>query len=57
VKDWPSEIVGSFSNDGATGTVGHYTQLVWGETNKVGCGFVMYMDPAKPNVPYRQVKL
>jgi len=57
VKDWPAANVGSFSSNGATGVVGHYTQLIWGSTKKVGCGFVQYMDPEKPTIPYRQVKL
>ena len=55
VKDFPSGNVGSFSSTGATGTVGHYTQLVWGQTKKIGCGFVMYLDVNQPTYPYRQV--
>ncbi|RZC32584.1 venom allergen 5-like, partial [Asbolus verrucosus] len=27
------------------GTVGHYTQIVWAETNLVGCGYAYYLDP------------
>ena len=27
---------------GVTGDVGHYTQIAWADTNKVGCGFIMY---------------
>ena len=57
VKDFPSGNVGSFSSNGATGVVGHYTQLVWGATTKVGCGFVMNMDPKKPDMTYRQVTI
>jgi len=26
--------------------IGHYTQIVWAKSNKVGCGFVMYEDPS-----------
>ncbi len=55
VKDWPAANIGSYSSNGATGVVGHYTQLIWGSTKKVGCGFVQYMDPAKPTMTYRQV--
>ena len=32
VKDFPPANVGSFSSDGATGVVGHYTQVVWAES-------------------------
>jgi hypothetical protein len=56
VKDWPSANIGSYTSAGATGVVGHYTQLIWSESKKVGCGYVMYSDPEKPNSPYKQVK-
>ena len=25
-----------------TGKVGHYTQIVWAESYKIGCGYIMY---------------
>lgn len=31
---------------GGHGT-GHYSQLVWGETSHVGCGYTFYYDPSK----------
>ncbi|XP_045765571.1 venom allergen 3-like [Maniola jurtina] len=31
---------------GGHGT-GHYSQLVWGETSQVGCGYTFYYDPAR----------
>ena len=57
VANWPSGNVGSFSQDGATGVVGHYTQLVWGATAKVGCGYIAYIDTNKPQYQYRQVMI
>lgn len=37
VKHFPSSNVDKFSNKGATGVTGHYTQVVWGNTTEVGC--------------------
>ncbi|XP_034829894.1 venom allergen 3-like [Maniola hyperantus] len=31
---------------GGHGT-GHYSQLVWGETSQVGCGYTFYYDPSR----------
>ena len=43
VKDFPPENIFPFdSKRGVTGDVGHYTQIAWADTNKVGCGFIMY---------------
>ena len=42
VKDWPAGNVKSFSENGATGTIGHYTQVVWAESYEVGCGYIEY---------------
>ena len=57
VKDWPAANVGSFSSVGATGVIGHYTQVVWAETKKVGCGVIYYRDQADwaASYPYRKV--
>ena len=30
---------------GATGTIGHYTQVVWAKTSEVGCGFKRATHP------------
>jgi hypothetical protein len=58
VKDFPKANVGSFSDTaGVTGLVGHYTQLVWAKTKKVGCGFVMFVDKTNPTTPYKQVHM
>merc|ERR1712136_130923 len=44
VKDITAQAVDSFSLDktvtGATGDIGHYTQVVWAETTDVGCGYM-----------------
>ena len=29
---------------GTTGTTGHFTQVIWAETYKVGCGFIIYQE-------------
>ena len=55
VVGWPAKNLGSFTQDGAQGVTGHYTQLIWGATTKVGCGYVAWVDSNKPNTPYRQV--
>ena len=34
VKDFPAANVESFSTAGAGATIGHYTQMVWGDTGK-----------------------
>lgn len=60
IEDWYSEIVhfpsqnvGSFSQDGATGVIGHYTQLVWAETEFIGCGLINYRDQNQPDISFR----
>ena len=35
------------------GKVGHYTQLVWAETTKIGCGFIEREDPEPEEEKYR----
>ena len=59
VKDWPAANVGAFSQAGATGVIGHYTQVVWAETKYVGCGVIYYRDQADwaASYPYRKVLL
>ena len=56
VKDFPRGNVKAFSSNGATGVIGHYTQVVWAETQKVGCGVMYYKDsrPGSASYPYRK---
>ena len=51
VKDFPSANISPFSTKnnvpinprtGKPKMVGHYTQLVWADTFKIGCGFIMF---------------
>jgi len=46
IKDYDNGAtnVESFSSVGTTGVVGHFTQVIWAETYKVGCGFIIYKD-------------
>ena len=57
VYDFPAKNVGAFSTQGATGTIGHYAQMVWGETEFIGCGAMYYKDDNYPRFPYRKVSL
>lgn len=40
---------------GVTGKVGHYTQIVWAETYKIGCGYIMYKKGKKFNKVWYQM--
>ena len=37
---------------GVTGKAGHYTQIVWAETHKIGCGYIMYRKGKRYNKVY-----
>ena len=56
VKDFPAANVDNFSQNGATGLIGHYTQMVWGETKRIGCGVMYYRDarPFAARFPFRK---
>ena len=54
VKDFPKANVGSYSSNGGTDVVGHYTQLVWGSTKKIGCGWIEFEDINAPSYKYRK---
>ena len=40
----PSANIASYSSNGATGVIGHYTQVVWAESYALGCGYVYFND-------------
>jgi len=41
VKDMTTKaLTDPTGNNGATGVIGHYTQVVWAETTDVGCGYI-----------------
>ena len=48
VKDFPSGGIASFnSGDGAGKAIGHFTQVIWAATDRVGCGYISYEDGKK----------
>lgn len=58
VRNFPVETVNDFSLNPSAAkgkTIGHYTALVWGETSKIGCGYIHYLSKTVPTVPYEQV--
>ncbi|KAI4504389.1 hypothetical protein M0802_000860 [Mischocyttarus mexicanus] len=48
VKLWENEVKDFNYNQGITkqnfGKVGHYTQMVWGNTKEIGCGSLKYVE-------------
>nr|QHA25178.1 venom allergen/CRISP [Periegops suteri] len=52
VADFNKNIVGSFNPAGGTGVIGHFTQVIWAQTWKVGCGYVAYKEGEKMNQMY-----
>ncbi|XP_012286134.1 venom allergen 5.02 isoform X2 [Orussus abietinus] len=50
--NWRRQISGWFNevqhyHTGFSRATGHYTQLVWGDTYLLGCGYSFYYDPAR----------
>jgi len=47
--------VKAFDESGKTGKIIHYAAMAWGATTRVGCGYISFMDLAKPATPFRRV--
>lgn len=52
VKDFDNSAVESFFKEGGghTGVVGHYTQVVWADVSKIGCGYIYRVDASENNL-------
>ncbi|XP_055376519.1 cysteine-rich venom protein kaouthin-2 [Condylostylus longicornis] len=49
IQSWFNEVQKYDFGSAWSPKTGHYSQLVWGETNLVGCGFTYYKDSRKYN--------
>ncbi|XP_024867089.1 venom allergen 3-like isoform X3 [Temnothorax curvispinosus] len=45
ISGWFNEV--QYYHSGYSKITGHYTQLVWGDTFLLGCGYSFYYDPAR----------
>ncbi|XP_023302523.2 venom allergen 5 isoform X1 [Lucilia cuprina] len=52
IQKWFDEVQKYQFGDAWSSKTGHYSQLVWGETSLVGCGFTEYKDTTKYNKLY-----
>ncbi|XP_065363743.1 transcription factor mef2A isoform X1 [Calliphora vicina] len=52
IQKWFDEVQKYQFGDAWSSKTGHYSQLVWGETSLVGCGFAEYKDTSKFNKLY-----
>ncbi|XP_030558977.1 cysteine-rich venom protein Mr30 [Drosophila novamexicana] len=52
IQNWFNEVQKYSFGDAWSPKTGHYSQLVWGETSLVGCGFAEYKDNIKFNKLY-----
>ncbi|XP_055906368.1 CRISP/Allergen/PR-1 isoform X2 [Eupeodes corollae] len=52
INNWFNEVQKYSFGASWSPKTGHYSQLIWGETNLIGCGFSEYKDTAKYNKLY-----
>nr|XP_016941839.1 scoloptoxin SSD552 [Drosophila suzukii] len=52
IQSWFNEVQKYSFGDAWSPKTGHYSQLVWGETSLVGCGYAEYKDASKYNKLY-----
>ncbi|KAH8335726.1 hypothetical protein KR074_012117, partial [Drosophila pseudoananassae] len=52
IQSWFNEVQKYSFGDAWSPKTGHYSQLVWGETSLVGCGYAEYKDTSKYNKLY-----
>ena len=54
VVGWPAAKLLRFDRTGIEKDIRHYTQLIWGATTRIGCGYISYIDLKNPNAKYMQ---
>ncbi|XP_067618187.1 uncharacterized protein [Eurosta solidaginis] len=52
IQSWFNEVQKYSFGDAWSPKTGHYSQLVWGETSLIGCGYAEYKDATKYNKLY-----
>ncbi|XP_065168110.1 CRISP/Allergen/PR-1-like [Atheta coriaria] len=55
VNSWYSEHKNFIYPDQSTGVTGHYTQVIWHDSNTLGCDFIQYYDKNQPQYPYAKL--
>ncbi|XP_065169852.1 venom allergen 5.01-like [Atheta coriaria] len=44
-----------YPNQSNGGVTGHYTQLIWGKSELVGCDFISFYNTTQPSYPYAKL--
>ncbi|XP_065159087.1 venom allergen 5-like [Atheta coriaria] len=55
VDSWYKENKDFIYPDKSTGVTGHYTQVIWHDSNTLGCDFIQFYDKSKPQYPYAKL--